>query len=308
MHFIAPLKVTWSANPISSGAQRLRHVPLGDRTAGARSAGQGRPSAGACTLPLTEASTLAGWRRRGGRAASRCAVLLLASALAVCAGSTIAVAESEPVARLAAADPYAAHIIEASRRFGIPERWIRAVMAVESSGDPLAVSPKGAMGLMQIMPSTWRELRLRYSLADNPIDPHENILAGAAYLHEMHDRYGTIGGMLAAYNAGPARYDAHLATGRALSPETVDYIANILAVIDGTAPVMRTARSSPPPSWTRAPLFAGRLTVQNGADPADHDLPSGRRSNAPPIADFSALAPPSDGLFVRRPDAEGDGR
>jgi soluble lytic murein transglycosylase-like protein len=59
-------------------------------------------------------------------------------------------------------DPYGDHIAEASRRFGVPIAWIRAVMRAESAGDPRALSPKGAMGLMQIMPPTWAGLRLRH--------------------------------------------------------------------------------------------------------------------------------------------------
>ena len=88
-------------------------VPLGDQTAGARSEGQGRPSAGACALPLTAARTLAGWCRSGDRTAWHYAFLILAGALSVCAGSGVAVAQSAPVERPAAAHPYAAHIAEA---------------------------------------------------------------------------------------------------------------------------------------------------------------------------------------------------
>ena len=80
--------------------------------------------------------------------------------------------------------------IEAAQRFAIPASWIRAVMRVESFGDPRALSPKGAMGLMQIMPDTWSELRSRHGLGADPYDPHDNIIAGAAYLRELHDRYG----------------------------------------------------------------------------------------------------------------------
>ncbi|WP_245581991.1 lytic transglycosylase domain-containing protein, partial [Phyllobacterium phragmitis] len=143
-------------------------VPLGHRTAGARSEGQGRPSAGAYALPLTTASTLAGWRRSGDRTAWRFAVLLLAGALSVCAGSGVAVAQSAPVERPAAAHPYAAHIAEASQRFGIPEHWIRAVLRAESAGDVRAVSSAGAMGLMQVMPDTWAGLRVRHGLGRDP--------------------------------------------------------------------------------------------------------------------------------------------
>jgi soluble lytic murein transglycosylase-like protein len=105
-------------------------------------------------------------------------------------------------------DPFAEFIAEASQRFGVPASWIRSVMRVESAGDVHAISPKGAMGLMQIMPETWAILRARYGLGADPYDPHDNILAGAAYLRELHDRYGAAG-FLAAYNAGPARYEDH---------------------------------------------------------------------------------------------------
>lgn len=97
--------------------------------------------------------------------------------------------------------------------------WIRAVIHFESGGRAAAVSPKAAIGRMQIMPQTYAGLRARYHLGANPYDPTDNILAGAAYLREMHDRFGSPG-FLAAYNAGPARYDEHLATGRALPIET----------------------------------------------------------------------------------------
>ena len=83
----------------------------------------------------------------------------------------------------------------------VPAHWIRAVMQLESIGDKGALSPKGAMGLMQIMPETYAELRLRYHLGADPYEPRNNILAGAAYLREMHDRFGP-GGFLAAYKRG----------------------------------------------------------------------------------------------------------
>lgn len=237
--------------------------------------------------------------------ASRCAILLLAAALAVCAGTGNAVAQTAPIAGPAVADPYAAHIAEAAKRFAIPARWIRAVMAAESTGDRAALSPKGAMGLMQIMPATWSELRARHRLGSDPWLPRDNVLAGAAYLREMHDRYGTIKGMLAAYNAGPTRYDEHLARGRALPAETVDYIAKVMPMIDGKVAIAPSGIHRSRPSWSRAPLFAGRSNVQSEDDPATANLPSGRPSDTRTIVDLSALAPPSDGLFVRRPETKG---
>ncbi|MGP2492629.1 lytic transglycosylase domain-containing protein [Mesorhizobium sp. PUT5] len=198
------------------------------------------------------------------------------------------------------ADPWAAHITDAARRFDVSERWIRAVMAVESVNGPAALSPKGAIGLMQVMPATWDELRAKHGLGDDPWRPRDNILAGTAYLREMHDRYGSVSAMLAAYNAGPGRYDSHLATGRPLPAETVDYVAKIMPMIDGTGAVARSAGRPAAPSWSRAPLFAGRSNVQNEDDPASAGLPFGSRPDASAIVDLSALGPPSDGLFVPR--------
>jgi soluble lytic murein transglycosylase-like protein len=103
-------------------------------------------------------------------------------------------------------------------------------MRVESAGEVRARSQKGAMGLMQIMPQTWSELRARYDLGADPYDPRDNILAGTAYIRELYQRFGAPG-FLAAYNAGPTRYENHLATGRPLPDETQDYVA-ILAPAD----------------------------------------------------------------------------
>jgi len=133
-----------------------------------------------------------------------------------------------------AADPldyWSSYIEEASVRFGVPAEWIRRVMRAESggrtsvAGNPI-VSPAGAMGLMQLMPGTWREMRALHGLGRDPHDPRDNILAGTAYLRAMHDRFG-YPGLFAAYNAGPARHAQHLANRRALPAETVAYIAKV---------------------------------------------------------------------------------
>ncbi len=129
----------------------------------------------------------------------------------------------------------------ASRRFNIPPEWIRAVMQVESGGkarwkggEPV-VSTAGAMGLMQIMPDTFLELKDRYGLGDDPHDPKTNILAGAAYLRELYDLYGAPG-FLAAYNAGPGRYREHIQDGRPLPLETRRYVEIIAPQIAGIDP------------------------------------------------------------------------
>ena len=101
-------------------------------------------------------------------------------------------------------DPWGPYVREAATRFQVPGHWVRAVMHQESGGEQQATSPVRAMGLMQVMPATYEGLRQRYELGDDPYDPHNNILAGTAYIREMYDRFGSPG-FLAAYNAGPER-------------------------------------------------------------------------------------------------------
>jgi hypothetical protein len=135
-------------------------------------------------------------------------------------------------------DPWGPYIREASGRFQVPEIWVREVMRQESGGKQylgggLTTSSAGAMGLMQVMPGTYDELRQRYGLGDDPYDPHNNILAGTAYLKEMYDRYGSPG-FLAAYNAGPRRVDDYLSGAGRLPTETVNYVASIAPRIGGS--------------------------------------------------------------------------
>lgn len=191
------------------------------------------------------------------------------------------------------AAPFTAFVSEASKRFAVPEQWIRAVMQVESDNNPKAVSPKGAMGLMQIMPDTWAELRARYNLGADPFNPHDSILAGAAYLKEMHDRFGNAG-FLAAYNAGPARYDEHLATGRPLLDETIAYVSVLNSLLDLGATGASLTSSRHAISWREAPLFVLKRGTMNDDQPA---LLSPLGISAP--GSVSALAPRSQGLFVR---------
>lgn len=132
----------------------------------------------------------------------------------------------------ASAAPFETYVTEAAIRANIPPAWITAVMRAESQGDASAVSPKGAMGLMQIMPDTWRELRATLKLGADPYDPHDNITAGATYLRGLHDRYGDAG-FLAAYNAGPGRYEQFLTSGKTLPDETQKYVARVNRLLRG---------------------------------------------------------------------------
>lgn len=252
-----------------------------------------RRDGGACAaVPKTAAMLVA------------CAILVVTTAPAPAEPPANA-SLSPPIAAPGSSGPWAAYVAEAARRFTIPEIWILAVMAAESVNDPSALSSKGAIGLMQVMPATWDELRSKHGLGDDPWQPRANILAGTAYLRELHDRYGSVDAMLGAYNAGPSRYDEHLATGRALPAETVDYVAKIAPVIDGKIAVARTSGRHSPPSWSRAPLFAAQPDVRDLDGPGSAFPPSGGLPDAPAIVDLSALVPPSDGLFVQRPAGGG---
>jgi len=156
-------------------------------------------------------------------------------------------------------EQWAAYISEAARRFGRPEAWVRAVMQAESRGAADAISTAGAIGLMQIMPDTYAELRARYGLGANAYDPHDNIIAGTAYMSEMIELFG-VPNFLAAYNAGPARLEDHLRRGRPLPRETQQYLAQI-----GELPA-----APPPPGEMPAPQsvpFAPAASNAPGSSP-----------------------------------------
>ena len=149
-----------------------------------------------------------------------------------------------------------AAIAEASTAYGLSGELIWRVIRAESAGDPRAVSSKGAMGLMQLMPATWRELRRRLRLGVDPFDPHDNILAGAAYLRQMLDEFGP-GGFLAAYNLGAANYGNVLAGRAALPRKTRDYIAAIAPERGGVS-----ANPPPPSRSPMAPSASGLFPFQ----------------------------------------------
>lgn len=188
----------------------------------------------------------------------------------VLAASSATFAQTAPIPSrpaLSTRDQIASYVSEASQRFGIPDAWITAVMRVESGGDPTATSSAGAIGLMQVMPDTYTTLRARLGLRANIFDPHDNIMAGAAYLRELHDRYGAVG-FLAAYNAGPGRWEDHLAGVRPLPPETIRYMARLAPMI-GNSDTGMFARAIWPKVMTieAAPIFVAMSTRSPATSP-----------------------------------------
>ena len=234
------------------------------------------------------------------------ALLLFTALLSLGSGVTHAIAQVTPQPAPVSAHPHTAFIAEASQRFGIPEHWIRAVLRVESAGDVRAVSSAGAMGLMQVMPDTWAGLRTRHGLGRDPYDPRDNILAGTAYLREMWDRYGNVAAMLAAYNAGPGRYDEHRTTGRPLPTETRAYVAAIAPRLGGAVASETPERQqAPPPDWRDAPLFVMRPNNTRVVDPMQTIGTSGDARAAVPVRERHETEPRDGSMFVARAD---DGR
>ncbi len=186
----------------------------------------------------------------------RAGLFLLLCAVAACGGPrarlSYAPTQSSYPAPGPEGDPWGPYIEEASRRFGVPAPWIRAVMHQESGGQEYLdgrpiTSSAGAMGLMQLMPATYGDLQAQYDLGGDPYDPRDNIMAGTAYIRQMYDKYGSPG-FLAAYNAGPARVDDYLAGQGGLPAETENYVASIAPHLgDADAPV-EVAQAEPEPA------------------------------------------------------------
>lgn len=115
----------------------------------------------------------------------------------------------------------------AATSYGIPEDLLRAVAMQESTNKPNALSPKGAMGVMQLMPGTANDMGVT-----DPYDPVQNIQGGAKYLKQQYDKYGTWELALAAYNAGPGAVDKY--GGIPPYVETQDYVKNISFKVNKT--------------------------------------------------------------------------
>ncbi|MGX5843675.1 lytic transglycosylase domain-containing protein [Mesorhizobium sp. ArgA1] len=310
--------------------------PIAGQAAVARSGGQGRPDAcpsiealfalprigrrsGRRSLALDgskHGGRLSACRHDGARATihrciamlSACAFFALGSAVGAAEAPSSSVQKSCAASAVGTSGEWSAYVCEGAKLFDLPERWIRAVMYVESGGDVRAVSSEGAMGLMQIMPATWEELRIKHNLGKDPFAPRDNILAGAAYLREMLDRFGP-NGFLAAYNAGPQRYQEHLSKGRPLPRETIDYVAKLIPLIKGPVKVPPNSRGlGTRSSADRSQLFERGAAATNGTvshgsehvDRVDQTMFTQIRSADMPLQidtavnDLTALEPPPD--------------
>lgn len=189
--------------------------------------------------------------------AGRASAILISACMSLACGSGVALAD--PVSTISVEAQIDAAVVEASRRYSLPAGWIRAVMKAESNGQVHAVSAKGAMGLMQIMPATWDELRGQLELGPDPFDVRDNVMAGAFYLRQLLDRFGRHG-FLAAYNAGPGRYAQHLSNGRVLPLETRAYVARLAPVIAAPEPSGQSEARQWMPDWRSSGLFVGGVT------------------------------------------------
>ncbi|PBB89934.1 lytic transglycosylase [Mesorhizobium sp. WSM3864] len=152
-------------------------------------------------------------------------------AIAPCACSASTGAEPVAISLSPQLRNWQQFVAEASRRFRVPQAWIYAVMDAESGGNTMRdgrpiTSRAGAIGLMQVMPATYAEMRVAHGLGPNPHDPRDNILAGTAYLRAMHDRFG-FPGLFAAYvdyldqlrAAGISATDMKQFKGESVAPE-----------------------------------------------------------------------------------------
>lgn len=281
--------------PLHLFSHALHHsfVPVRHETATARNGAPERLVAQrANALLRTEVCTLAVRRRLR----TVLSIIAATASLATAASGATAAQMAVPAASFTTSsrnDLLAKFVDEASGRFDIPAAWIHAVMQVESSGNPLAVSPKGAMGLMQIMPKTWAELRARYQLGADPFDPRDNIFAGTAFLRELYDRFGE-SGFLAAYNAGPTGFENYLAGIRPLRDETVNYLAKLQRLIPTLQIGGKMNAIVRVTAWRQATLFPTPST----APPSPlNSSPNHSPSKSSPPASL-ALTPQSRGMFV----------
>jgi len=180
------------------------------------------------------------------------------------------------------------YVPEAARRSGLSEDVVMRVMRAESGGKSRIVSVKGAIGCMQIMPATWGYLTARYNLGADPFDARMNMIGGAMYLAELAARYGWPGA-LAAYNAGPGRYQRYVRGGVPLPAETIAYTARLGRNAEG-----RPAAASAP-RWQDARLFITRPTYEGATVLPPAPMPSTANAEVRPRNPLFPISHDPDG-------------
>lgn len=179
-------------------------------------------------------------------------------------------------------DRWNALVAQASQRFSIPAPWIRAVMQTESGGRTMSAAFKpitsrvGAMGLMQLMPATYAEMRAQYRLGGNAYDPHDNVIAGVGYLSWLYHKYG-YPAMFAAYNDGPGHLEERLMKGGLLPAETRNYVTHIVTALGGKS--------------------AGAKVAERGSSVATFTKPNGEPIKVK-LADVTAVRVPLAGEYA----------
>ncbi|KQQ25395.1 hypothetical protein ASF53_22210 [Methylobacterium sp. Leaf123] len=168
-------------------------------------------------------------------------------------------------------------IAQAAISAGVPSDFLLRLLKRESGLNPMAVSPKGALGIAQFMPATAAERGL-----GDPFDPAQAIPKAAELLRDLRSRYGNWALAAAAYNAGPGRVDAWLSGRLDLPKETVDYVANITGVNT--------------PAWTEA------------YRPSGTGLPLQIASFAAPLSPFGPTADFAAVRISNRPEASAEGK
>jgi soluble lytic murein transglycosylase-like protein len=184
-----------------------------------------KPGAAAAAMERSVARQRSSVTKQGGGKAETGSFFVLAPPERM--GATVAAIAPAPAADCEPlpASEVDALVQKAAKSQDLDEQVLRGVIQQESAFRPCAVSPKGAMGMMQLMPATASQFGVQ-----NPFDPADNIQAGATFLKQLLVRYGgDLPQALGAYNAGPAKADA--AGGVPKIPETQDYVNRVLSTV-----------------------------------------------------------------------------
>jgi len=166
-------------------------------------------------------------------------------------------------------------IAAASKRFDVPQAWIRAVIVAESGGRTMSsetmpiTSRAGALGVMQLMPQTYADMRADYGLGPDPQNPHDNIFAGTAFLHRLFLTYG-FPVMFSAYNDGPGNLEYRLMHRELLPLETRNYVADITRALMGAGALHGAKARSTRPDGSPVMIAVAGVVMVRAALPGEY--------------------------------------